>query len=136
MKVDILIPAAIEDVINEKNVSKIKAKYILSMANGPVTPKAEDVLKKRGIKVIPDILANAGGVAASYFEWLQSLQLGKNKPWKKEKTFREISKILKEAFEELWSFAKKKKTCLEDAAYSLAISRIVKAIKSKDKQYK
>lgn len=135
-KVDILIPAAVENVINEKNASKIKAKYIISMANGPVTPKAEDILRKKGITVIPDLLANSGGVVASYFEWFQSLSSGREKTWEKKKTFMEISKILKKAFEELWNFTKKKRINLEDAAYYLSINRIVEAIKSRNRKHR
>jgi len=126
LNVDILVLAAMEGVITEKNASKIKAKYIIEMANGPITPKAEKILEKRGIKIIPDILVNAGGVIASYFEWLQS----KNKKrWGKERALRGLSKILKKSFNEVWNLAEKREISYRKAAYIIAVKRIVEAIK-------
>jgi len=128
MDVDILIPAAIENVITKKNAAKIKASYIIEMANSPVTNQAEKILRKRKIKLIPDILANAGGATASYFEWLQAKE---KKSWKKEKVFAELSDILIKAFDQVWKIAKRKKIDLRKAAYILAISRVGQAIKAK-----
>jgi glutamate dehydrogenase (NADP+) len=130
MEVDVLVPAAVEDVITEENVSEIKAKYIIEMANGPVTPKAEDLLHKRNIISVPDILANAGGVIASYFEWLQSKE---KKKWEKEKTFDELSTILEKAFDKVWRLSKKENICPREAAYRIAIDRVVMAIKNSRK---
>ena len=126
MEVDILVPAAVENVITEDNAPKIKAKYIIEMANGPVTPEAQEILEKREIISIPDFLANAGGVIASYFEWLQSKEKRK---WSKEETFRELAKKLGQAFEKVWAFSQREKTNLRKAAYLLAVERVVKAIK-------
>lgn len=126
MDVDVLVPAAVEEVITKKNASKIKAKYIIEMANGPIAPEAEEVLEKRGIKIIPDILANSGGVIASYFEWLQSKQ---QKKWKREKVRKELSKILKESFDKVWDLAEEENICLRKAALILAIKRVVKVMK-------
>jgi len=126
MEVDVLVPAAVENVITEKNAPKIKAKYIIEMANSPVTPQAEVILEKKGIISVPDILANAGGVIASYFEWLQSKE---KKKWEKEKVFKELSKILERAFDTVWDLSKKEKINLRKAAYLLAIERVAKAMK-------
>jgi len=128
MKVDVLVPAAIENVITKENASRIKAKYIIAMANGPITSVAQEILEKRGKIIVPDFLANAGGVIASYFEWLQAKS---GLFWEKEKTFKELSIILEKSFKEVWALAKKEKTSLTKAVYLLAVSRVVKAIKSK-----
>jgi len=127
LKTDILVPAAIENVINKDNAHKIKAKYIISMANNPITREAEEILAKRGIVVVPDILANAGGVAASYFEWLQSKD---EKKWKKEKVFSELITILEPAFDRVWNLSKERNITLKKAASILAVSRVVEAIKT------
>ncbi len=124
--VDILIPAAVEGVINKQNAHKIKAKYIIEMANGPITPQAEKILEKNCVTIVPDILANAGGVIVSYFEWLQSQQ---NTKWKKEQTLNEVSKILKKSFNRVWDLARKEKISLRKAAYILAVQGVVKAMK-------
>jgi len=124
--VDVLIPAAIEGVINKQNAHKIKAKYIIEMANGPITPQAEKILEKNYVTIVPDILANAGGVIVSYFEWLQSKQ---NKKWKKEQTLNELSKSLKKSFNRVWSLAQEKKISLRKAAYIIAVQRVVNAMK-------
>jgi len=131
MKVDVLVPAAVENVIIKENAPKIQAKYIISMANGPITPEAEKILRKRGIRVIPDILANAGGVIASYFEWLQSRE---KVSWRKERVFGEISKILEGAFKEVWNLAQKENISLREASYRLAVNRIARAIRSKNQK--
>jgi len=125
MDVDVLVPAAVENVITKENAPKIKAKYIIEMANGPVTPEAEEILEKRGIISVPDILANSGGVIASYFEWLQGKE---KKLWQKERVFEELSKILEESFEKVFNLAKKEKINLRKAAEILAVERVAKAM--------
>ena len=125
MYVDVLVPAAVEDVITEKNAHKIKAKYIIEMANGPITPEAEEILEKRSIKIIPDILANSGGVIASYFEWLQSKQ---GKLWEREKTLSELSQYLEKSFNKVWAVANREKMSFRKAAMILAIERVIKAM--------
>jgi len=121
MKADVLVPAAVENVITKENAHKIKARCIIEMANGPVTSEAEKILEKRGIKSVPDILANSGGVIASYFEWLQSKE---KKLWEKEKVFQELSATLEKSFKKVWDLAKNKKISLKKAAYLIAVDRV------------
>ena len=126
MKVDILVLAAVEDVISKENAPKIKAKYIIEMANGPITLEALTILDKRKILSVPDILVNAGGVVVSYFEWLQSKE---KKRWQRKEVINKLSKILEKAFNEVWKLSKKEKINLRKAAYLLAIARVAKARK-------
>jgi glutamate dehydrogenase/leucine dehydrogenase len=125
MPVDVLVPAAVENVITKENAKKIRAKYIIEMANGPVTAQAQEILEKRGIISVPDILANSGGVIASYFEWIQGKE---KKLWEKERVFRELSKILEKSFEKVLDLAKKEKINLRKAAEILAVERVAKAM--------
>jgi glutamate dehydrogenase/leucine dehydrogenase len=121
LPVDILVPSALEGVITEKNASKIKAKYILEMANGPTTFDADEILNKRGITVIPDVLANSGGVAVSYYEWYQNIN---NEKWSKHKVHKRLKKKMEKAVNEVWNLSKELKISLRDAAYLLALQRI------------
>lgn len=123
---DILIPAALENAITEKNAKKIKAKIVLEMANGAITPKALEILHKRKIIVVPDILANAGGVTVSYFEWQQNLA---DKYWAKAKVLNELEILMRRAFDQVWLTAEKYKTDLKTAGYILALEKIDKALK-------
>jgi glutamate dehydrogenase (NAD(P)+) len=124
-KCDILIPAALENQITKDNVDDIKCKIILEGANGPTSPEADQILFKRGIHVIPDILANAGGVCVSYFEYVQDIRAYF---WDLDRINRELKRILIEAFEDVYEIYKKKTIPLRTAAYIIAVSRIAKAI--------
>jgi len=119
--VDVLIPAALEDQIHSKNAHKIKAKMIVEGANGPVTPEADELLKKRSIDVIPDILANAGGVVVSHLEWVQALS---GLYWEEKQVNAELERKMVHAFQEVWNKAKEKKFSYRCAAYVVAIERI------------
>jgi glutamate dehydrogenase (NADP+) len=121
LDVDVLVPAALENVINEKNAEKIKAKIILEMANNPLTESADEILYKKGVIIIPDILANSGGVIVSYFEMIQNFN---NEKWSKEKVFEELEKYLSKAFDEVWQIKEKLNIDLRKASFILALQRI------------
>ncbi|RZN55545.1 MAG: glutamate dehydrogenase [Candidatus Methanomethylicota archaeon] len=125
---DILIPAALENQITEKNANRIKAKLILEGANGPTTPEADDILHKKGVMVVPDILANAGGVSVSYFEWVQNLQ---GYYWSKEEVFDKLDKLLVKAFNRVYETYCNYNVDMRMAAYICAISRVVDAMKTR-----
>lgn len=125
--VDVLVPAALENQITSNNVEKIKAKVILELANGPTSFDADRRLFERGIPVIPDVLANAGGVTVSYFEWVQ------NKAgyyWSEEEVHEKLGKIMKASANQVFAAAQKNKTSLRTGAYVVAVERIGKAIES------
>ncbi len=126
LDVDVLVPAAVESVITKENAPNIKAKYILSIANGPLTEKGEAILMKNNKIIVPDILVNAGGVIASYLEWVQ----GKERKLKnKKEVLREVSKKINQAFDRVWEFKKEKGISSGEAAFSLALTRIANNIK-------
>lgn len=125
MNVDILVPAALENAITDKNAKDIKAKAIIEMANGPVTPDADVLLEKNGIEVIPDVLANAGGVTVSYFEWVQNLH---GYYWPEERVNEELKAKMTEAFKALSAIKTKHKLTYRKAAYYLALKRIIDAM--------
>jgi glutamate dehydrogenase (NAD(P)+) len=125
---DVLIPAALEEAITENNAEEIKAKYVIEAANGPVTPPAHDILTERGITVVPDILANAGGVTVSYFEWSQNIQQFR---WEEERVIRELEKIMRSSYADVADLSVKESLDLRTAAFVLAIKRVGKAAASR-----
>lgn len=124
MKVDVLIPAALENQINDKNADCIQAKYVVEAANGPTTLEADEILKKRGVVLVPDILANAGGVVVSYFEWVQNIQ---ELCWTEDRVNEELKNIMDTAFEAVWNIAQEKGETLRIGAYLIAVKRVVDA---------
>ena len=126
LEVDVLAPCALENQITSENADRIKAKVITEGANGPTTPEADEILYKKGIVVIPDILANAGGVVVSYFEWVQNLQ---GYYWSFDEVQKKEDTVLSNAFEDVWSIADEFKVDLRNAAYMSSIRRIEKAMK-------
>ena len=123
---DVLIPAALEDQIRDDNAKNIKTKLIVELANGPTTPEADDILFARGIPVIPDILANAGGVTVSTFEWEQNL---KKEHWTEQDVFAKLKKIMDEETEIIWNKSKELNTDIRRAAFVIALERIETASK-------
>jgi glutamate dehydrogenase (NAD(P)+) len=121
---DILAPCALEQVITEDNASQVKAKMIVEGANGPVTPAGDEILFDRGITILPDILANAGGVIVSYFEWVQGLQ---EYFWKEAEVNAKLNDIITRAFDETWATAQARGVDMRTAAYGLAVQRVAEA---------
>lgn len=121
LPVDIIVPAAIEEVITRKNAFNIKAKIILEMANGPTDFEADKILTNKGVVIIPDILANSGGVATSFFEWFQNIN---DEKWDKEKVLNKLKIKMEKAVEDVLKISKEYKTSLREAAYILALKRI------------
>jgi len=125
LDVDVLILAALENQITAANADQVHARLIVEGANGPTTFAADAVLRERGIPVTPDILANAGGVACSYFEWVQSMQ---GYFWSKEKVREQLQQAMGQAFGEVWEFAQAQKIDLRSAAYMLAVQRVAEVL--------
>ena len=126
LDVDILVPAALEDVITEKNASKIKAKLVAEGANGPTTPEADEILFKRNVTLIPDILANSGGVSTSYLEWVQNLQ---HLYWSAEEVDQRLKAIMKKAFAEVYKTSQENNVDMRTGAYIYAIGKVTAAMK-------
>ena len=122
LPVDILVPAALENVINKTNMHKINAKIIIEMANGPVSQEAYVFLTKKGVIIVPDILSNAGGVAGSYLEWKQNIN---NENYDKEYVLTELEKMMEKSFENIWKTSKNKNITLKEASILVAINRII-----------
>ncbi|MBE0518153.1 MAG: Glu/Leu/Phe/Val dehydrogenase [Thermoplasmata archaeon] len=126
LKVDVLLPCALENVITKENADKIKAKISGEGANGPTTFEADAIMFKNGVLVLPDILANAGGVTVSYFEWVQN---NYNYYWTEEEVNTRLDQIITKAFHEVWDMKEKQKCNMRDAAYLVAVKRVADATK-------
>ena len=121
---DVLAPCALEQVISTDNAAQVKARIICEGANGPVTPAADEILEDRGVLVLPDVLANAGGVVVSYFEWVQGLQ---EYFWKEDEVNARLNDIVTRAFRETWETREQHQTSMRMAAYGLAVQRVAEA---------
>ncbi|HVU86345.1 MAG TPA: Glu/Leu/Phe/Val dehydrogenase dimerization domain-containing protein [Pirellulales bacterium] len=124
LDVEVLVPAALGGVITHANAEEVKAKIIIEAANAPVYPDADDILAARGVVILPDILANAGGVTASYFEWVQNRQ---HYRWDLNRVRQELDRVLSLAFERVWELASERKVSLRTAAYIVGIGRVGQA---------
>jgi glutamate dehydrogenase (NAD(P)+) len=124
LDVDVLAPCALEQVINESNADRIKARILVEGANGPVTPTADEILEQKGVLILPDILANAGGVVVSYFEWVQGLQ---EYFWKGDEVNAKLNDITTRAFNETWAVYESREVSMRLAAYGLAVQRVAEA---------
>ena len=121
---DVLIPAALGHALNRSNANTVRARLVIEGANGPTHPEADEILEKRGVLVVPDILANAGGVTVSYYEWVQNLP---HLPWEEDRVNAELEKTMKEAYDRVAQLARSRKVTLRTAAFILAIGRVGKA---------
>ena len=125
LKCDILVPAALEMQITKKNAARVQCRMFAEGANGPTTPEADAILHDKGIFVIPDILANAGGVVVSYFEWVQDLQ---NFFWTEDEVNKKLRDILVKAFHEVLNMSQKQKVDMRMAALMIGIERVTQAM--------
>ncbi|WP_309492244.1 Glu/Leu/Phe/Val dehydrogenase [Candidatus Hecatella orcuttiae] len=123
---DILMPCALESVLTEKNAAEVKAKIVSEGANGPTTPQADKIIYEKGILLIPDILANAGGVTVSYFEWVQNLH---REQWTEEEVNQKLERKMVKAFNDVYQLAKKENVDMRTAAMILAVQRVAEAFK-------
>jgi glutamate dehydrogenase (NAD(P)+) len=124
LECDVLAPCALEQVITEANAADVKAKIIVEGANGPTTPAADEILEANGVLMLPDVLANAGGVVVSYFEWVQGLQ---EYFWKEEEVNQRLNEIVTRAFEQTWALREDRTVPMRMAAYGLAVQRVAEA---------
>lgn len=129
LEVDLLIPAALEDVITDKNASNIKARILCELANGPTTPEADDILYNKGVHLIPDFLANAGGVTVSYFEMVQNFYMYY---WDEALVHERLDKKMTSAYHATLNASKKYNVNMRKAAYVVAVGRVVKAMRLRD----
>ena len=124
LECDVLAPCALEQVITSENAAQVKAQIVCEGANGPVTPTADEILDDKGVLVLPDILANAGGVVVSYFEWVQGLQ---EYFWKEPEVNSKLRDIVTRAFNETWRLYEERQTSMRSAAYGVAVGRVAEA---------
>jgi glutamate dehydrogenase (NAD(P)+) len=125
LDVDVLVPAALEAQITAANAGNIRAKVIVEGANGPTTPEADLILGEKNVVIVPDILANAGGVVCSYFEWVQNIQCF---PWEEEETNQRLGQIMQRSLSEVWTLAEERGISLRTAAFVLGVQRVAAAV--------
>lgn len=125
LEVDVLAPAAIENVITHENADNVKARIVAEVANGPVTPEADEILYEKGILQIPDFLCNAGGVTVSYFEWVQNIT---GLYWSADEVYRRLDEKMTKAFHEVYTLSRERKIHMRDAAYVIAVERVYRAM--------
>ncbi|HPT64300.1 MAG TPA: Glu/Leu/Phe/Val dehydrogenase [Acetomicrobium sp.] len=125
LDVDVLLPCAMEGVLNKANADKVRAKYIVEGANGPLTPEADEILKSKGVPIVPDFLANSGGVIGSYFEWCQNLA---GFFWTEEEYNARLVPIMKSNFQRVWEYSKEHNVEMRRAAFMVAIKRVADAV--------
>ena len=128
LDVDILIPAALDNQITKSNADKVKASVILEVANNPVTPEADKILEERNILVVPDILANAGGVTGSYFEWIQNRE---GSIWSYERFVNELERVMTTAYRDVRAVGNKYNTTMRNSAFILAVTRVLGAMRQR-----
>ena len=121
---DVFAPCALEQVVTAENADQVKARVVVEGANGPLTPAADEILEGNGVMILPDVLANAGGVVVSYFEWVQGLQ---EYFWKEDEVNARLNSIITRAFDETWATYEARKTSMRMAAYGLAVQRVAEA---------
>jgi glutamate dehydrogenase (NAD(P)+) len=121
---EFLVPAALESQINRYNAERITARIVVEGANGPTTPEADAILAERGVVVVPDVLANAGGVTVSYFEWVQDFS---SFFWTEDEIYGRLERIMSEAFNAIWQMAEDRKMPLRSAAFVIGCSRVLEA---------
>ena len=126
LEVDVLAPCALENQLTSENAGKVRAKIVVEGANGPTTPEADVILRQNGVLVVPDILANCGGVVVSYFEWVQNLQ---GYYWEFDEVQEKETVVLRRAFRDIWNLAKEYDVDLRTASYMMSIRRVEKAMK-------
>ncbi len=126
LPVTLLVPAALENQINENNADRIQATIIVEGANGPLDNAADQILEEKEVTIVPDILANAGGVVVSYFEWVQNIQ---SMTWNEEKVNEKLYQIISKAFKSVWDISAEKNVSLRTGAYLIAVKRVIEAIK-------
>src|SRR3989344_6049579 len=125
LPVDIIVPAALENAITAENAARVQASIVLEMANGPTTNEADEILKKKGILVIPDVLANSGGVAVSYFEWHQNMH---EEEWTREDVFTKLQEKMKDATRSVYAASREYDVSLREAAYIVALKRLAEQV--------
>ena len=126
LDVDVLAPCALENQLTSENAGKVRAKIVVEGANGPTTPEADAILRQNGVLVVPDILANCGGVVVSYFEWVQNLQ---GYYWEFDEVQEKETVVLRRAFRDIWNLAQEYDVDLRTASYTMSIRRVEKAMK-------